>query len=83
VQNLIVLPVPLLCESVAAADTHIFRESLAALQEAHMITLTIILLIVFVPPFRRALSRMVWGVFAAVGIVFLIAPRSRPRSKGF
>jgi hypothetical protein len=65
-------------------DTHIFRESLAALLEAHMITLTIILLIVFVPPpFRRALSRMLWGVFAAVGIVFLIAPRSRPRSKGF
>jgi hypothetical protein len=48
-----------------------------------MITLTIILLIVFVPPFRRALSRMLWGVFAAVGIVFMIAPRSRPRSKGF
>jgi hypothetical protein len=64
-------------------DTLIFCESLAALQEAHMITLTIILLIVFVPPFRRALSRMLWGVFAAVGIVFLIAPRSRPRSKGF
>ena len=47
-----------------------------------MITLTIILLLVFVPPFRRALSRMFWGLFAAVGIVFLIAPRSGPRRRG-
>ena len=48
-----------------------------------MITLTIILLLVFVPPFRRALSRMFWGVLAAVGIVFLIAPNLRPRRKGY
>jgi hypothetical protein len=48
-----------------------------------MIALTIILLLVFVPQFRRALSRMFWGVLAAVGIVFLIAPRSGPRRRGF
>ena len=49
---------------------------------ASMITLTIILLLVFVPPFRRALSRMFWSVLAAVGIVFLIAPRLGPRRRG-
>ena len=48
-----------------------------------MITLTIILLLVFVPPFRQALSRMFWSVLAAAGIVFLVAPRSGPRRRGF
>lgn len=58
------------------------HRSVAARIGAPMITLTIILLLVFVPPFRRALSRMFWGLLAAVGIVFLIAPRSRSRHKG-
>ncbi|HUA24337.1 MAG TPA: hypothetical protein VMA54_09480 [Steroidobacteraceae bacterium] len=48
-----------------------------------MITLTIILLLVFVPALRRPLFRMLCGILAAVGIVFLIAPDSRPRRKGF
>jgi len=47
-----------------------------------MITLTIILLLVFVPQFRRALSRMLWVTLGTVGMVFLIAPRSRPRRRG-
>jgi hypothetical protein len=61
---------------------YIARVSVAAPMGAFMITLTIILLLVFVPPFRRALSRMFWSVLAAVGIVFLIAPRSGPRRRG-
>jgi hypothetical protein len=60
----------------------IARASVAAQFGAPMITLTIILLLVFVPPFRRALSRMFWGLLTAVGIVFLIAPRSRPPRRG-
>lgn len=61
---------------------YIARENVVARIGTPMITLTIILLLVFVPPLRRALSRMFWGVFAAVGIVFLIAPSSRQRRKG-
>lgn len=66
---------------VDRGDVYIARESDAARIEAPMITLTIILLLVFVPPFRRALSRMFWGLLTAAGIVFLIAPRSRPRHR--
>jgi hypothetical protein len=64
-------------------DVSIGRASVAAQIGAPMFTLTIILLLVFVPQFRRALSRMFWGLLAAVGIVFLISPSSRPRRKGF
>ena len=64
-------------------DVYLACASIAALIGATMITLAIILLLVFVQPFRRALSRMFCGLLAAVGIVFLIAPRSRPRPRGF
>lgn len=48
-----------------------------------MITLTIILLLVLVPQFRRALFRMFYSILGMVGAVFLIAPDSRPGRKGF
>jgi hypothetical protein len=47
-----------------------------------MITLTIILLLVFVPASRRLLSRMLVSILGAIGIVFLVAPDSRPRRRG-
>lgn len=47
-----------------------------------MITLTMILLLVFVPAARRNLARMLWGIFAATGIVFLADRDSHARRRG-
>jgi len=48
-----------------------------------MITLTIILLLVFVLASRRTLSQMLVGILAAIGIVFFVAPDSRTRRRKF
>ena len=64
-------------------DVYLALASVAAQIGAAMITLTIILLLVFVPSLRRAVSRLLWSVLAAVGIVFLIAPKARPPRRGF
>jgi hypothetical protein len=37
-----------------------------------MITLSVLLVLVFVPASRRILSSVLWGIFAALGVVFLI-----------
>lgn len=47
-----------------------------------MITLTIILLLVLVPEIRRPFTRMLSGIFAAVGIVFLASRSSRSGRRG-
>jgi hypothetical protein len=47
-----------------------------------MITLSIILLLVFVPESRRTLSRLLGGLLAAVGIVFLAARDSHAPRRG-
>ena len=47
-----------------------------------MITLTVILLVLFVPSFRRALGRLFWGLLAAVGIVFVATRDSRTIRRG-
>jgi hypothetical protein len=47
-----------------------------------MITLSVILLLVFVPQSRRLLSGLLWGVFSVVGLIFLAAPDTRPRRRG-
>ena len=56
--------------------------TISRLSEFPMITLTIILLLMFVPASRRLLSRMLVSILAAIGIVFLVAPDSRPRRRG-
>ena len=55
--------------------------TMSRLSEVPMITLTIIILLVFVPASRRLLFRMLVSILAAIGIVFLVAPDSRPRRR--
>lgn len=48
-----------------------------------MVTLTVILLLVFVPAFRRVFSGLIRGVFAVLGVAFLITRDSGDRRRGF
>ncbi len=48
-----------------------------------MITLTIILLLLFVPPARRVLGALLGGLFSVLGLAFLITRNSGGRHKGF
>ena len=48
-----------------------------------MITLTIILLLLFVPPARRILSALLGGLLSVLGLAFLITRNPGGRHKGF
>jgi hypothetical protein len=48
-----------------------------------MITLTLILLLVFVPASRRILSGMILGALSLLGLAFLISRESGGRRRGF
>jgi hypothetical protein len=48
-----------------------------------MITLTLILLLVFVPASRRVLSGMIFGAFSLLGLAFLISRDSGGRRRRF
>ena len=48
-----------------------------------MITLTLILLLVFVPASRRILSGILFGAFSLLGLAFLISRESGGRRRGF
>jgi hypothetical protein len=48
-----------------------------------MITLTVILVLVFVPASRCILSSVLWGIFAVLGVAFLITKDSGGRRRGF
>lgn len=58
------------------------RRNITPIAKAFMITLTVILLLVFVPAARRNLARMLWGIFAAPGIIFLADRDSRAHRRG-
>ena len=47
-----------------------------------MITLTLILLLIFVPASRRVLSGMILRVFSLLGLAFLISRESGGRRRG-
>ena len=48
-----------------------------------MITLTVILVLVFVPASRRIFSSVLWGIFAMLGVAFLITRSANGRSRGY
>jgi hypothetical protein len=48
-----------------------------------MVTLTIILLLLFVPASRRLLSDIFSAVLFVLGIAFLVTRESRTRRRGF
>jgi hypothetical protein len=48
-----------------------------------MFTLTVLLLLIFVPASRRLLIGLVNGVFALLGVAFLITKDSNRRRRGF
>jgi len=48
-----------------------------------MITLTVILVLVLVPASRRILASVLWGVFAVLGLAFLITKDAGGRRRGF
>jgi hypothetical protein len=48
-----------------------------------MITLTLFLLLVFVPASRRILSGMILGAFSLLGLAFLISRESGGRRRRF
>jgi hypothetical protein len=48
-----------------------------------MITLTLILLLIFVPASRRVLSGMILGAISLLGLVFLISRESGGRRRGW
>lgn len=56
-----------------------FTESTSAV----MFTLTVLLLLIFVPASRRLLIGLVNGVFALLGVAFLITKDSNRRRRGF
>jgi hypothetical protein len=56
-----------------------FTESRSAV----MITLSVLLLLIFVPASRRLFIGLVNGVFALLGIAFLITKDSNRRRRGF
>jgi hypothetical protein len=58
-------------------------EILSSKSSAIMITLTLILLLVFVPASRRVLSGMILGAFSLLGLAFLISRESGGRRRGF
>ena len=58
------------------------RRNITPIEKVSMITLTVILLLVFVPAVRRNVARMLWGIFAATGIVFLADRDSHARRRG-
>jgi hypothetical protein len=47
-----------------------------------MVTLTIILLLIFVPAARRILSQIFFGILGALGIITFVAGDSRTRRRG-
>ena len=47
-----------------------------------MITLTLILLLIFVPASRRVLAGMLLGAFSLLGLAFLISRESGGRRRG-
>ena len=48
-----------------------------------MITLTLILLLIFVPASRRILSGMILGAFALLSLAFLVSKETGGRRRGF
>jgi len=48
-----------------------------------MITLSVLLLLIFVPASRRLFIGLVNGVFALLGVAFLITKDSNRRRRGF
>lgn len=48
-----------------------------------MITLMVILVLVLVPASRRILASVLWGVFAVLGLAFLITKDGGGRRRGF
>jgi hypothetical protein len=47
-----------------------------------MITLTLILLLIFVPASRRVLSGMILGAFSLLGLAYLVSRDSGGRRRG-
>jgi len=48
-----------------------------------MVTLTVILLLAFVPASRRVLSGLLRGVFELLGVAFVVTRGSGGRRRGF